>query len=66
MDRTSSFLVIHPVLTLSLQLCPVGQKSKKPAVFTTAAVWRWSTDLDTGNYVPEGETAPEKLLEARV
>ncbi|KAH9846251.1 hypothetical protein C2E23DRAFT_702152, partial [Lenzites betulinus] len=30
------------------------------AVFHTAAVWVWGSNLETGNYVPRGETAPSK------
>ncbi|KAI0735614.1 hypothetical protein C8Q76DRAFT_610480, partial [Earliella scabrosa] len=36
------------------------------AVFHTAAVWRWSSHLETGNFVPRGETAPGRLPESRM
>ncbi|KAH9846473.1 hypothetical protein C2E23DRAFT_744026, partial [Lenzites betulinus] len=36
------------------------------AIFYTAAVWRWNSSLETGNFVPEGETAPAKLAESRI
>ncbi|KAI1789226.1 hypothetical protein LXA43DRAFT_1096521 [Ganoderma leucocontextum] len=45
-------------------LCPPG--GKKPATLWTAGVWRWSSDLDTGNFVPPGETAPARLPENRI
>ena len=48
------------------QLCPTGQKNTKPAILHTAAIWRWNSDLETGNYVPAGEIAPAKLAESRV
>ncbi|KAH9895265.1 hypothetical protein C8Q73DRAFT_645035 [Cubamyces lactineus] len=36
-------------------MCRVGEKATKPAIFHTAAVWRWNSDMETGNYVPVGE-----------
>ncbi|KAI0735635.1 hypothetical protein C8Q76DRAFT_599846, partial [Earliella scabrosa] len=36
------------------------------AVFHTAAVWRWSSHLQTGNYVPKGETAPGRMAESKI
>ncbi|KAI0713868.1 hypothetical protein C8Q76DRAFT_619845, partial [Earliella scabrosa] len=36
------------------------------AVFHTAAVWRWNSHLETGNFVPTGETAPARLSEFKI
>ncbi|KAH9887374.1 hypothetical protein C8Q73DRAFT_606404, partial [Cubamyces lactineus] len=36
------------------------------AILHTAAIWRWNSDLETGNYIPVGEVAPAKLAESRV
>ncbi|KAI0716618.1 hypothetical protein C8Q76DRAFT_616577, partial [Earliella scabrosa] len=36
------------------------------AVFHTAAVWQWNAHLETGNFVPLGQTAPRGLREARI
>ncbi|KAH9848481.1 hypothetical protein C2E23DRAFT_739683 [Lenzites betulinus] len=38
------------------------------AIFHTAAVWVWGSNLETGNFVPRGETAPStgKLSESRM
>ncbi|KAJ8457466.1 hypothetical protein ONZ51_g11514 [Trametes cubensis] len=47
-------------------MCRVGEKATKPAIFHTAAVWRWNSDMETGNYVPIGEVAPTKLVESRI
>ncbi|KAI1786565.1 hypothetical protein LXA43DRAFT_897731 [Ganoderma leucocontextum] len=45
-------------------LCP--PRGRKPATMWTAAVWRWNSDLDTGNFVPPGETTPARLPESRI
>ena len=47
-----------------LKLVPRGQK--KMARFYTAGIWRWNSNLDTGNYVPAGETPPARLAESRM
>lgn len=31
-------------------------KTGEPAVLVHAAVWKWGSDMDTGNFVPEDET----------
>ncbi|KAH9854467.1 hypothetical protein C2E23DRAFT_726756, partial [Lenzites betulinus] len=36
------------------------------AIFHTAAVWVWNSNLETGNFVPAGETAQSKIPEARL
>ncbi|PPQ72617.1 hypothetical protein CVT26_004091 [Gymnopilus dilepis] len=36
------------------------------AVFTYAALWAWGSDLHTGNYVPDNETAPAGLPDSRI
>ncbi|KAI0359247.1 hypothetical protein OH77DRAFT_1374941, partial [Trametes cingulata] len=36
------------------------------AVFHTVGIWRWNSDMETGNYVPHGESAPAKLAESRI
>ncbi|KAH7909546.1 hypothetical protein BJ138DRAFT_1197670 [Hygrophoropsis aurantiaca] len=41
-------------------------KTKRPAVFCHAAVWAWSSDLATGNYVPENKPAPLGLPATRL
>ena len=39
----------------TLQLKRLDMKACKDAVFFTAAVWLWNSNLETGNFVPEGE-----------
>ena len=48
----------------TLKLVPRGQK--KMARFYTAGIWRWNSSLETGNYVPPGETPPARLAESRM
>lgn len=36
------------------------------AVLTHAVVWRWGTNFETGNLVPEGEVAPPGLHDSRM
>ncbi|RDX42575.1 hypothetical protein K466DRAFT_454119, partial [Polyporus arcularius HHB13444] len=36
------------------------------AVFTSVGLWRWNSDLETGNFVPIGHPAPEHLAEERI
>ncbi|KAJ7197890.1 hypothetical protein C8J57DRAFT_1487629 [Mycena rebaudengoi] len=38
----------------------------KIAIFFYAAIWAWASPPDTGNFVPEGESAPQGVLEARI
>lgn len=38
-----------------LQLRRAGSESKREAVFHTAGVWLWNSDLETSNFVPDGE-----------
>jgi hypothetical protein len=38
-------------------------KTGKPLILTHAFVVKWTTPLDTGNYVPAGEHIPEGLNE---
>ncbi|KAI1783927.1 hypothetical protein LXA43DRAFT_902658 [Ganoderma leucocontextum] len=45
-------------------ICKSGTTHK--AMFYTAAVWSGSSHLDTGNYVPEGQTPPGEIPEARI
>ena len=49
---------------LVVQLTKRG--TKKDAVFHSVGIWRWNSHLETGNYVPVGETAPERLAEDRM
>ncbi|KAI0328307.1 hypothetical protein GY45DRAFT_1255183 [Cubamyces sp. BRFM 1775] len=35
-------------------------------MFHTAAIWRWNSDLETGNFVPPDAEVPAKLAEARI
>ncbi|KAI9065672.1 hypothetical protein FKP32DRAFT_1565896, partial [Trametes sanguinea] len=32
------------------------------AILHTAVIWSWNSDLETGNFVPPGETAPSKII----
>ena len=52
---------IHSYL---VQLVPRGQK--KLARFYTAGIWRWNSDLETGNFVPPGKVPPARLAESRM
>ncbi|OJT09727.1 hypothetical protein TRAPUB_13795 [Trametes pubescens] len=48
-------------------LCHTGFKAgSQEVILHTAAVWMWNSDLDTGNFVPEGQTAPDKVPESRM
>ncbi len=40
--------------------------TKREAVFTSVGLWRWNSDLETGNFVPIGHPAPEHLAEERM
>ncbi|TFK80247.1 hypothetical protein K466DRAFT_504219, partial [Polyporus arcularius HHB13444] len=40
--------------------------TKRQAVFHSVGVWCWNSHLETGNFVPVGETAPEWLSEGRI
>ncbi|KAI9061994.1 hypothetical protein FKP32DRAFT_1574797 [Trametes sanguinea] len=47
-------------------MCPTSEDGLKAALFYASFVWSFHSDLDTGNYVPKGETAPSKVAESRV
>ncbi|KAI0702106.1 hypothetical protein C8Q76DRAFT_633237 [Earliella scabrosa] len=44
----------------------VYRGTKREAVFHTVGLWRWNSNLETGNYVPPGQTAPARLAEQRI
>lgn len=46
------------ILTSTFEIKAVGEKEDNEAIFYTAAIWLWNSDLETGNYAPNGETAP--------
>ncbi len=47
-------------------MCPAAKKGTKEAILHIAGVWGWNSDLETGNFVPKGETASAKVAESRV
>lgn len=54
-------------LTRSFQMCVADNKlGNEDAVFHTAAVWVWNSNLETGNFVPAGEAVQSKIPEARL
>lgn len=53
----------HPHLMHS-QLTHRG--TRREVVLTSVGLWRWNSDLETGNFVPVGRTAPERLAEDRM
>ncbi|KAI0683361.1 hypothetical protein C8T65DRAFT_595191, partial [Cerioporus squamosus] len=36
------------------------------AIFHSVGMWRWNSPLETGNFVPSGQSAPERLAEERI
>ncbi|KAI9069789.1 hypothetical protein FKP32DRAFT_1559045 [Trametes sanguinea] len=40
--------------------------SNDDAVFYTAAIWMWNSDMETGNFVPVGQEATAKIAENRI
>ncbi|PPQ81644.1 hypothetical protein CVT26_013895 [Gymnopilus dilepis] len=40
--------------------------TNKVAVLSHAGIWAWASPLQTGNFVPEGQTAPEGIPEGRI
>ena len=40
--------------------------TNKVAVLSHAGIWAWASPLQTGNFVPEGQTAPEGIPEGRM
>uniref|UniRef100_A0A8H8CFA2 Uncharacterized protein n=1 Tax=Psilocybe cubensis TaxID=181762 RepID=A0A8H8CFA2_PSICU len=39
---------------------------RKVAVLVHAGIWKWTTDLETGNFVPYGEEAPEGVPDGQI
>lgn len=49
------------------QMCVAENKlGNEDAVFYTAAVWTWNSDMQTGNFVPAGAAAQTKIAESRL
>ncbi|PIL33119.1 hypothetical protein GSI_04568 [Ganoderma sinense ZZ0214-1] len=40
--------------------------TRRAATLWTAVVWRWNSDMETGNFVPPGAIAPARLAESRI
>lgn len=67
MDGTSPTKVRIGLLMIDIQLRHSKYKEgNQEAIFYTAAVWMWNSDLETGNFVPPGATALGKVSESRL
>lgn len=53
-------------LIFCIQLSKVSTRGSKPAILHTAAIWRWASDLETGNFVPPGQQANSRVAESRM
>ncbi|PPR03128.1 hypothetical protein CVT26_004662 [Gymnopilus dilepis] len=51
---------------LSSHTLMFNKKTNQDAIFVHAALWLSSSDLYTGNFVPKGEEAPDRVMESRI
>ena len=63
-NSVSEFLRSYDRDSRIAQLRVSGSEDKREAMFHTAVLWLWNTDLETGNYVPEGEN-PGPLIRGK-
>ena len=62
--RLPDLTVCHILIVITTQL--VRRGTRREAVFHTVGLWRWNSNLETGNFVPPGQTAPARLSEQRM
>ncbi|KAI0349030.1 hypothetical protein OH77DRAFT_1594448 [Trametes cingulata] len=44
----------------------LGSHGTKEAIFHTVAIWKWNSDMQTGNFVPPGEKVSSRVAESRI
>ncbi|PPQ71225.1 hypothetical protein CVT26_011003 [Gymnopilus dilepis] len=66
LSSTENLVIAKPVGKTSTRWMLYRANTEKVALFCHAGVWAWNSPLSTGNYVPEGQSAPEGLPEGRI